>query len=81
MKAALAQHVLLKLYTDELPRGLDQRPDVNGSVRLAKEVFGSVAAPLYALVKPKGDGFDVVRIDPQGQIRDVPAFVQFLAKE
>ena len=76
---AFRKLVLLKLYSiPRLPAGLDQEPDAEGTNNLAFEVVGKGDLPLYVLLRPKGDSFEVVRIDDQGVIRDIPAFVKFL---
>lgn len=80
MKDALSKHVLLRLYADRVPAGIAQEPDAAGTVELRLEKFATSALPLYALVRPAGDGFEVVRKDEQGLISDVPAFVRFLAE-
>jgi thiol:disulfide interchange protein DsbD len=85
VQAALGQHVLLKLYAEAgVPAGIDQQPDSEGAIKLRNETFETNALPLYALVRPKGDSFELVRkILPSdsGLITDVPAFVKMLAKE
>jgi hypothetical protein len=78
VKAAFARHVLLRLYADRVPAGIVQEPDPAGAVELREKVFKTEALPTYALVRPTGDSFEIVRIDKQGLIRDVPAFIQFL---
>ena len=80
VKDALSKHVLLRLYADRVPAGIAQDPDAAGTVALRLEKFGTSALPLYALVRPAGDGFEVVRQDEQGVISDVPAFVRFLGE-
>ncbi|MFO0841279.1 MAG: cytochrome c biogenesis protein CcdA [Gemmataceae bacterium] len=84
VQQAFAKHVLLKLYTDKVPAGVVQDPDEAESVKLRNTVFRSEALPLYALLKPTGDGrFDVVGRfgdDGNGLIEDVPAFVKFLSR-
>jgi hypothetical protein len=78
VKAAFRRHVLLRLYADTTPAGVDQDPPPAGAVELREKKFGTAALPLYAIVRPTGDGFEVVRKDEQGLIRDVDAFVKFL---
>ncbi|MFO0876964.1 MAG: cytochrome c biogenesis protein CcdA [Gemmataceae bacterium] len=79
VQAALKQHVLLKLYTDYVPSGVEQVPGAEEAFALRNKEFNTIALPLYALLRPKGDGFEIVRQDEQGLIEDVPAFVKFLA--
>jgi len=77
-----AKHVLVQLYADQLPAGVRQLPDVAGTVKLRSEIFQSDALPLYALLRPTNNGFEVVDrfgmnkgiIDPA----DIPAFLKFL---
>ena len=57
---------------------MEQEPDSEGTNKLAFEVVGKGDLPLYVLMRPKGGSFEVVRIDDQGVIRDIPAFVKFL---
>src|SRR5699024_7260046 len=76
--AAFAPHVLLKLYTDFVPEGVDQKPDAAGALQLRNQRFETSALPLYALVRPTGDGYEILRKDEQGLISDVPGFVEFL---
>jgi len=78
VKSAFSRHVLLRLYTDRLPAGVDQDPSPAGAVQMREKVFGTEALPLYALVRPTDQGFEIVRKDEQGLIRDVDAFVRFL---
>jgi thiol:disulfide interchange protein DsbD len=83
IKAALSKHVLLKLYAEAgVPAGLDQQPDSRGVIQLRNTVFQSNSLPLYALLKPKGDSFEIVRIltpSNNGLITDFPAFVKALS--
>ncbi len=86
VQAALSQHVLLRLYADKVPAGIDQKPDVKGTILLRNKRFGPNAqnvTPVYALVRPKGDDFEVVRVydTKTGLIRDPADFVKFLAKD
>ena len=78
MKAAFSRHVLLRLYTDRTPAGVEQDPPPEGAVQLRDTAFGTAALPLYALARPTEQGFEIVRKDDQGLIRDVDAFVRFL---
>ncbi|MFM7150290.1 MAG: protein-disulfide reductase DsbD family protein, partial [Gemmataceae bacterium] len=78
--AALREHVLLKLYTDFQPAGVDQVPTVEAASRMREELFSTVALPLYVLIRPKGDSFEIVRKDEQGLIENVPGFIDFLRK-
>jgi len=78
VEAAFGQHVLLKLYTDFTPEGLEQKPDAQGAMQLRNERFETSALPLYALVRPTNDGFEIVGKYEEGLINDVPGFVQFL---
>lgn len=80
VQAALNKHVLLKLYTDYVPAGVEQAPGAEEALKLRNEVFKTGALPLYAVVRPKGDTFDIVRVDNQGLIDDVPAFIKFLTE-
>jgi hypothetical protein len=80
VKEALSKHVLLRLYADRVPAGTTQVPDAAGTVELRLQKFNTSALPLYALVRPNGDGFEIVRTDEQGLISDVPAFVRFLSE-
>ncbi|MFQ3593513.1 MAG: cytochrome c biogenesis protein CcdA [Gemmataceae bacterium] len=85
IQARFARHVLVQLYADQLPAGLRQSPDVAGAVKLRSEIFQSDALPLYALLRPTSDGFEVVSrygmnkgiIDPA----DIPAFIAFLEQK
>ncbi|MGL4555332.1 MAG: cytochrome c biogenesis protein CcdA, partial [Gemmataceae bacterium] len=82
VKAAFGKTVLLKLYADKLPSGLRQSPDVAGAKKLRTEIFQSESLPLYALLRPKDGGFDVV--GKYGMLKgiidtaDVPEFLAFL---
>jgi thiol:disulfide interchange protein DsbD len=80
VKAALAQLVLVRLYCEAgVPSSVtDQQPDSPGAIKLRESRFGSSSLPLYAVVRPTPDGFEVVAKDEQGLITDVPAFLKFL---
>lgn len=84
VQQAFAKHVLLKLYTDTVPAGLDQSPSAAEAVQLRNRTFQSGALPLYALLRPtEGDKFEIVGRfgdDDNGLIEDVPAFVKFLTR-
>jgi thiol:disulfide interchange protein DsbD len=82
VQQAFAKHVLLKLYTDTVPAGIEQQPDAAASLKFRNERFDSGALPLYALLRPTGgESFDIVALygqDGNGLIEDVPAFVKWL---
>jgi thiol:disulfide interchange protein DsbD len=81
VKAALNRHVLLQLYVDQVPAGRDQQPDGKEAARLRDVDFNQPSGlPVYALIRPKKDGFDIVGVYTEGLIQDVPAFVEFLNK-
>ena len=80
LKEAFSKHVLLKLYTDTVPRGIEQTPDAKGAVELRGDRFGSEALPLYALLRPTGKSFEIVWKDEQGLISDVPAFIKAISR-
>lgn len=80
VQAGLGKHVLLKLYTDFVPAGISQQPSAEEALKLRNEVFQTGALPLYALIRPKGNDFEILRKDEQGLIDDVPAFLRFLAE-
>jgi thiol:disulfide interchange protein DsbD len=84
VKEAFARHVLLKLYTDTVPAGIDQNPNAAEAVQLRNQTFQSGALPLYALLRPTENGkFEIVGRfgdDDNGLIEDVPAFVKFLTR-
>lgn len=84
VKEAFANHVLLKLYTDTVPAGIDQSPNAAEAVQLRNQTFQSGALPLYALLRPTENGkFEIVDRfgdDDNGLIEDVPAFVKFLTR-
>src|SRR5262245_24668682 len=71
VQAALGKHVLLKLYTDYVPTGIEQVPNAEEALKYRNETFKTGALPLYVLVRPKGKSFDVLRVDEQGLIDDV----------
>ncbi len=84
VKAAFEKHVLLKLYAEAgVPAGTTQNPTSAGAIALRAERFKSDALPLYALLRPTPDGFEIVgrfADDGNGLINegDVPAFIKFL---
>jgi hypothetical protein len=75
VKAAFSRHVLLRLYTDQVPNGVQQTPDARGAVELRNETFKTAALPLYALVRPVDDRFEIIWKDDQGLIHDVERFL------
>mgnify|MGYP002777887908 CR=1 FL=1 len=85
VQSRFGKHVLVQLYADQLPAGLRQSPDVAGAVKLRQEIFQSDALPLYALLRPTTENFEVVSrfgmnkgiIDPG----DIPAFLAFLEQK
>jgi thiol:disulfide interchange protein DsbD len=81
VKAALERHVLLQLYVDQVPPGRDQQPGGTEAARLRDVDFGKPAGlPVYSLIRPKDDGFEIVGIYEEGLIQNVPGFVDFLTK-
>lgn len=80
VQQAFTKHVLLKLYTDRVPAGVKQEPNEAKSLALRDERFID-ALPVYALLRPKGDDFEIVSIygkKGSGLIKDVPGFVRWL---
>lgn len=75
---AFSRLTLLKLYTDTVPAGTNQKPDASGALTLRETTFKSAALPLYAILRPAGDRFEIVRTYDEGVINDVPRFVEFL---
>jgi thiol:disulfide interchange protein len=84
VKAALSRHVLLKLYTDTVPAGTVQKPDAAGALALRTSRFETEALPLYALLRPTAEGFEVVAKYgmTKGLIEesDLPGFLKFLER-
>ena len=76
MKAAFSRHVLLRLYTDKVPLGVKQTPDAAGAIELRNTTFKTAALPLYALLRPSGDSFEIIWKDSQGLIQDVDRFIR-----
>lgn len=77
---ALSKRTLLKLYTDTVPAGTNQLPNATGALAMRNSRFQSSALPLYAIVQPTADGFDIVRQYDEGVINDVPRFVRFISE-
>lgn len=82
VQKAFSKHVLLKLYTDTVPSGVSQLPSAAEAVKFRTEKFESESLPLYVLLRPTADSFEVV--DKYGMLKgliedaDVPAFLEFL---
>ena len=79
IQEAFRKLVLVKLYSyPGVPAGVDQEPDMEGTVKFAHDVVKKGDLPLYVMLRPKGESYEVVRVDDQGLIVDIPAFVKFL---
>ncbi len=83
IQAGLNKHVLLKLYTDKTPAGIEQEPAEVASLEMRNTRFKTNALPHYALLQPVGDDFRIVRAY-DGNLIQTPAereaFVKFLSK-
>ena len=83
IQAAMSKYVLLKLYTDKTPAGVEQVPSEVSSLELRNKRFETNALPHYAILRPEGDDFRIVRkyggnlIQSPGERK---AFVEFLTK-
>jgi len=87
VKAAFKPFVRVQLYSDEIPAKFygkapddDVREDHAAiNRRFQKAVFKTEQLPLYAVVKPLGDGkFDVVGTYNEGKINHIDKFIEFL---
>jgi len=79
VKTQLNRHVLLRLYTDKVRAGFDQKMTPEEARAFQQKHFGTAQLPLYVLLKPKGDSFEVVgKPYGEGKINDPEAFVRFL---
>jgi hypothetical protein len=90
VKAALGKLVRVSLYCDTVPGDYYKKePDVEkreddaeANKKFQKTVFKSEQLPLYALVKPVGEGeFEVVGVYQEGKITDAKAFADFLSQK
>jgi thiol:disulfide interchange protein DsbD len=79
VQEAFGKLVLVRLYSNPgVPPGIDQEPDLQGTIQFAYGLVKEGSLPLYVVLRPEGERFAVVRSDKQGLIRDIPAFVKFL---
>jgi thiol:disulfide interchange protein len=81
IRSLLGQYTLVKLYCDTVPP--EYQPTTSASENLQFEVntFGTTQRPLYAIVKPLGDGkFEKVDVYNGAQINSANAFAEFLKK-
>jgi hypothetical protein len=81
VKEKLGQYVLVRLYTDKVRAGFEQTMTPEQVRAFQQEHFQSAQLPLYAVLRPKGDSFEVVGAPyAEGKINSPEAFVQFLRK-
>jgi thiol:disulfide interchange protein DsbD len=87
VKDLLKQYTLVQLYTDTVPEGFYdsapglERQDADAAVnfRFEKKAFGEEQLPLYVILKPEPSRkVTVIGVYREGQIKNVPAFVEFL---
>jgi thiol:disulfide interchange protein DsbD len=88
----LERFVLLKLYTDTVPkeyyRGADrgnaakhrEEADLNREFQLKH--FGTEQLPLYVVIEPAPNeqGWRTIEVYPEGKINDIDGFVEFLER-
>jgi len=87
VKTEFKKFIRVQLYTDEVPAKFfkmaadDTRreEDAETNRKFQKDVFKTEQLPLYAIVKPVGDGkFEAVGIYGEGKINHVDKFIEFL---
>ena len=79
VKKQFDRHVLVRLYTDKVRADFDQKMTPAEAREFQQKHFGTAQLPLYVLLRPKGDSFEVVGTPyPEGKINDPEAFVRFL---
>jgi thiol:disulfide interchange protein len=76
----LAQFVLVRLYTDEVPAGVTQVPDARGSAEFRHRMFKTEALPYYEILTPTGQRLTPPLFWPENLITDIDDFAGFLRK-
>ena len=75
----LQKYVLVRLYTDKVPKDLKSSTTGEDNLNLLHDKFGTGQLPLYAILRPKDDGgYQVLGTYLEGKISNVPGFAQFL---
>jgi hypothetical protein len=77
----LGEYVLVQLYTDYVPSKYEPTTSAEENKKLRDEVFKNAQLPLYAIVKPTGNGrWEEVARYEGGKINDADGFADFLRK-
>jgi thiol:disulfide interchange protein DsbD len=79
IRALFNEYVLLKLYCDTVPPWYQPTTSGSENERFRDEVFHKEQLPLYAIVKPTGDGmFETIGVYDEGKINFPDKFAEFL---
>jgi hypothetical protein len=75
------RYVLVRLYTDNIPKEIEQADSATANRLLQTAQFGT-QLPVYAIVRPANnrDGFAVVDIYDEGKINSPASFADFLKR-
>ena len=81
IRELLKKYVTVALYCDRVPPECDTKTTPSQNRMLRDETFKSSQLPLYAIVKPTGNGkFETVRVYGEGKINYPDQFARFLEK-
>jgi thiol:disulfide interchange protein len=76
----LDKYVLVKLYTDGIPKEMEPADPATENKQLQTQVFKSAQLPLYVVLKPSADSFDIVEEYDEGKINSPEKFAEFLKR-
>ncbi len=77
----LGKYVLVKLYTDGIPKWVEEGADsAEQNKRLQTEIFRVDQLPVYVILKPVGNSFEVVNLYKEGKINSAAQFADFLKR-
>jgi hypothetical protein len=76
----LARYQLVRLYTDKVRAGFDQKMTPAEVRAFQQKHFKTAQLPLYVILRPKGgDAFEIVGAPyGEGKINDVDGFARYL---
>jgi hypothetical protein len=81
IRELLKKYVTVELYCDRVPPECDTKTTPSQNRQLRDNKFQSAQLPLYAIVKPTGNGeFAIVATYKEGKINHPNCFVRFLEK-
>ena len=78
VEAEFKNFVVVRLYTDVLPSGVEQMPNPSGAEMFRNEKFQNYALPYYVVLQPKGKVLRLLGAYDKGRIDSPEEFVEFL---